>query len=457
LKITRYDGKDIKRVLIGMVTDDVVCARIASKWTPEGLFASRKENLIGRWCVRHVRKYGRAPGREIESLFDDWASGKEGQEETIKFVEGILHHLSSEYEKNGDGYASDYLIDLAGKVFNRVATKRAMEAAEIDLERNKVDDAQRKLIDLGRVELGVGGVIKPGEDYQSWRDALDNEAVKPLIQYPGILGRFVGNEFARDSFVAFMGSSKRGKSWILLDLAYRAVKQRCRVVYFEAGDLSQRQLMRRMGQRALRRPKRSGSYKLPIDYPSSKGDPIVKSKDLEGITPQDCFKVWKKVQRGKDKFRLSCHPNSSLTTETISSLLFDWEREGWVVDVVVVDYADILAPPNGVKESRDRINEIWKHLRRISQEFHCLVVTATQADAASYDRQLLNRRNFSEDRRKHDHVTAMLGINVTDEDKKNGVARFNWLDRRDDAFIESNQVYVAGCLDIGCPIMKSTF
>jgi len=227
------------------------------------------------------------------------------------------------------------------------------------------------------------------------------------------------------------------------------------VAYFQAGDLSQGQVLRRMGMRALRRPKRTGVCKIPVDYPDTSKPPVVEDRTLEAVTPGECLREWHKVQRGRDRFRLSCHPTGSLTVATMSSTLRDWTREGWVPDVVVIDYADVLAPPPGVREKRDQINGNWEHMRRLSQELHCLLVTATQADAASYDLELLRRGNFSEDRRKHDHVTAMLGLNATDADKKVGVTRLNWLDRRDEKFIVGRQVYVAGCLDIVCPAMKS--
>ena len=176
---------------------------------------------------------------------------------------------------------------------------------------------------------------------------------------------------------------------------------------------------------------------------------------MKGVSSRECFQKWSKIQRKGDLFRLSCHSNSSLSLDYISSTVADMAREGWVADIVVIDYADILAPPKGIKDTRDQINENWKQMRRISQDFHCLVLTATQADADSYTRKVLGRRNFSDDRRKHDHVTAMLGLNVTDEDKEYGITRVNWLDRRDDEFTEGRQVYVAGCLSIGCPAMKS--
>ena len=107
-------------------------------------------------------------------------------------------------------------------------------------------------------------------------------------------------------------------------------------------------------------------------------------------------------------------------------------------------------------EGRDKINETWKQMRSLSQKYHCLVVTATQADAASYETDLIRRRNFSEDKRKYAHVTGMIGINQKDpEEKEKEVMRLNWLKLRDGLYSETRCVYIAGCLSIANPAIRS--
>ncbi len=77
--------------------------------------------------------------------------------------------------------------------------------------------------------------------------------------------------------------------------------------------------------------------------------------------------------------------------------------------------------------------EIWKNLRNLSQEkrdgVQPLVITATQADANSYEQDLLTLKNYSEDKRKFAHVTAFFGMNQSPDgrEKKLGVMRYNKL------------------------------
>ena len=118
-----------------------------------------------------------------------------------------------------------------------------------------------------------------------------------LAAHFGMLGEFLGREFGRDSFVAFMASSKRGKSFWLADLDYRAVRQGCRVVHFEAGDLSQRQVMRRFGMRVLRRPRLDKTVQVPVEWEHNDKELKWRSRELAGVTPQEAFKAWEKNRR----------------------------------------------------------------------------------------------------------------------------------------------------------------
>jgi hypothetical protein len=162
-----------------------------------------------------------------------------------------------------------------------------------------------------------------------------------------------------------------------------------------------------------------------------------------------------KVKSKQPMLRLSTHPNDTINVQGIRAILRNWERQGWEPDVVICDYADVLAAPTGVTEPREQINKTWKQLRALSQSLHCLVVTATQADASSYDKPTLTRKNFSDDKRKLSHVTGMVGINSTHDERLSGIRRLNWIVIRDSDLLEGTMVHVAGCVAFCHPTMKS--
>ena len=96
-------------------------------------------------------------------------------------------------------------------------------------------------------------------------------------------------------------------------------------------------------------------------------------------------------------------------------------------------------------------------LFRSSTSLHCLLVTATQCNSEGLEAETLTMRHFSGDMRKLAHATAYLSINQTTDEKRHGVYRMNWLKQRESFFDIARPCYVAGCLDIGNPAIRSTF
>lgn len=460
MKVEKLTGNEERRILIGMVVDPLVCGRISAKWEPE-LFRSKWANIVGDWCSKFYGQYREAPKGNIQGMFESWAS-RHKDKDTVALVERFLSGLSEEYEDLAKESNSDYIIDLAAKHFTRNKTAKLAEQIQGDLDSGEVEQATKRIASWGAVEIGEGAGVDVMMDEQAIIAAFE-EKREPLINYPGALGTFFKDAFERDSFIAFLAPEKRGKTWWLIDVAFRAMLQRKRVAVFSVGDMSQNQMMRRLMVRASRRPLKACKVNYPKDITMDGDRAIVSTEVKEFDQPLDPKAAWDacravmkgKVKSDKSYFRLSTHPNSSISAKGIESILRSWERDGWVADVVVIDYADILMMPDGGDEARNQINATWKQLRSLSQKFHCCLVTATQSDAAGGYEEILGRKNFSEDKRKFAHVTGMLGINQTDDEKRDGVYRLNWIVLREGEFSERHCCHVAGCLAIGNPCVRS--
>jgi hypothetical protein len=159
----------------------------------------------------------------------------------------------------------------------------------------------------------------------------------------------------------------------------------------------------------------------------------------------------------KRNFKISTHPNNTLTISTLKNILNRWERvDNFIPDVVVIDYADLLVA-EGTKEFRHAQNEIWKNLRALSTARDCLVLTATQADGKAYDRDLLKMSNYSEDKRKYAHVTAMFGLNQDKRgrEKQIGMMRINQLVAREGEYDSTATITVLQNLTLGQPFLDS--
>lgn len=180
--------------------------------------------------------------------------------------------------------------------------------------------------------------------------------------------------------------------------------------------------------------------------------------EVEPLTAEEAKKAMSKffLHTGRH-FKLSTHANGTLSVKQIRALLGVWEKQdGFIPDVIIIDYADLLVAEG--KEFRHQQNEIWKGLRTLSQEKgQPLVITATQADAKSYEADRLKLSNFSEDKRKYAHVTAMYGLNQDKEnrEKKIGIMRINEIVIREGEFSSTNEVTVLQNLKRGMPHISS--
>lgn len=465
MRIDKKNSDQERRILIGMIVDPIVLGRITSKYQSQ-MFKSKWANIIAKWCLKYYHKYEKAPVKNIESLFESW-SARTRDKSTVNLVDKFLASLSEEYEDLESESNSNYIIDIAGDYFNQVRIERLVESVESDISEGKPNKAHSRLVGYNKIEMGVGEGINVLQDEEAIREAFDINRKETLIEFPGALGKFFKGSLEREGFIAFMGKKGVGKSFWLQTIAWEAMVQRKRVAFFEVGDMGKNQTMRRLMVRAAKQPRFPSDVYYPIRIYRNEREKVKRKfilKEYEKkLSWQKAYKACQKVMQKKVKskesyFKLSCHFNSTLGVDGIENILQDWEREGgWIPDVIVIDYADILKMEYSNKEGRDCINETWKQLRALSQRRHCLLASATQSDADSYDRGTLKMKNFSDDRRKIDSVTGMIGINQSEGEKKRGIMRLNWISLRDDEFHPSHCVHVAGCLALANPAIKSCF
>ena len=467
MKTTHYQGDNERLILIGLVTGDKILSKVLLGLKNEkDPFRSKWSNVIFRWCRDYHKQFAKAPRKAVMPLFRAYAHKHEDEPET-PLIEKFLATLSEEYQQLAKGMNADYVIDLASKHLALIKYERLRDALEESLLSHNPEEAEETLANFKPVRFASSAIIDVFTDKEAQRAALVEDESEVMIEYPGALGEFFQRHLAREGFIAFLAPEKRGKTFWLLDMAWRAAKLKRRVLFVSAGDMSQRGVLRRLGIRAARRPIEAATVRKPKRLILNEGGkPKVKMDSLSydaRISKREWTRAFEEVHQltasHDSLLKLSCHSTSSLTIEALNGELDNLISIGWIPDVVVLDYMDILAPESGSKnqEFRHQTNESWKAFRRMTQDYHVLGVTATQSDAASYERETITRSNFSEDKRKLSHVTGMVGINQNEEEKKLGVYRLNWVLLREGAYFETRCCYAAGCLALANPAMRSVW
>lgn len=507
MKEINYDDFIERYIVTGLIISDSYIETVR-RLIDVSLFESNSARLISLWCIEYFDQYGKAPGKDIELIFLD--KSKKLDSETTEDIREILAALSDEFSR--EKLNIEYLIEKSIRYFKKRKIESTIENVQTALKKGKVETAESEILSFTPEKSQVSESIEPFQDLSWIRKAL-NIKKEELIKFPKALGKFWSGQFVRDAFVAFVAPEKRGKSFMLLEVAVKAVESNCNVAFFQAGDMSELQQLRRLAIYLSKKsddPKYCGELWIPVldceynqrdtcDREERESDqgifyaneeitfenlveaikdnpeyrpctncqnikPVPYLKLRKAIHPLSVSEVKKRITRWKKHYKgrlkIATYPNETLTISEIKRVLSEWERfDNFVVDVIVIDYADILAPdPDITKfDFRNQINKIWQRLRSLSTEKHCLIVTATQAAASSYDKDLIKLSDFSEDKRKYAHVTAMYGLNQTPEEKKIGVLRINELVVRDGGLQTVNQVKILQRLEIGRPVLTSYF
>lgn len=92
-------------------------------------------------------------------------------------------------------------------------------------------------------------------------------------------------------------------------------------------------------------------------------------------------------------------------------------------DMVVVDYADIMAPDHRVNDSIENSKSIYLALRAIATEENIAMLTATQTNREGFKSTVVKAEHVADDFNKVRTVDIMISINVTDEERAAGEAR----------------------------------
>ena len=430
MRITKSDQRIERHILIGLIVSDEFTREIISE-LDLNFFQNKAVRTLVKWCIDYFHKYGEPPKKQIQVLYEDESDRLD--EDVQEYLGELLQSLSEQYDLEADqiDFNAPFYLDRAIKYFKKRQLKELASKLEVAIENDKVDEAEILVHKFKPVERKTEEDFDPFALKEDELEAAFQTLGEPLFALPGPLGKLMNLQFYRSSFIAFQGAEKVGKTWFLQELMFRALRARRRVAFFEAGDLTKEQRLARLYSRLAGKPwvpiGDVEVVKVPapeiVDEELMKFE--IKEVDVPVLTAQDVIQAQKKFAKlYRGKLRFSVHANSTLTPKKIDNILEEWElREDWVPDVIIIDYADILASDQKYTDQRSQINQIWKDLRALSQKWQCSLITATQADAASYKRDTQSLSNFSEDKRKYAHVTAMFALNRTEDERRLGALR----------------------------------
>jgi len=483
-----------RNITIGMIASADFLREVDHIYRPELLQSQAAKTICG-WCIRHFRKHNAAPNQDIQLVYSAYARRGLLDSDQQEDIEDILQDLSDDFAENQINVG--VLTDEAIKYFAERAVILLADEIKVDALRGDYRSACAKIGGFLAPDKMVQANPDFFADDPERTRKIFEDVPEPIVEYSGKLGELLNEHMVRGGFVAFLGQEKIGKTWILMDIAFQAQRNSRKVAFFAAGDMSKSAMELRKYIYLSRRSdkiKYCGDLIVPVAdcWKNQNGDcqhgpgmaPMAGKTRLKHwdkknpiaeilkpifyefpghITCRKCqgeadfigaawLKIrekcqpltWKEGYEAERQFvkrvrgggwNFAEYPADTLSPRMLEQQLEIWKSQGFLPDVVLVDYPDIMDVNEEDKrlDQRHRKNSIWKKLRAIAHKWHCLVVVVTQADADAYKKEWLELDNFSEDKRQYAHATAFFGLNQTDSEAEIGLFRINQLMVREGA------------------------
>lgn len=498
-------GDEEVKLLTGLIVSTEFCQRVMRMVRPEHLqdMPSRK---VLRWVTTYWEQYQKAPGREIRTIYD--VEAPQLQEAEANVIEGVLAGLSSEYEDTTTNWA--YQADLSRAYIRKRNAEVHMDQARLLVERGDLDQAEDLLNHYTTVSQQTSEWRFPLVDAELQHQSI-NQIDSGLFKMEGTLGGVFG-WWQRGWLVALVGAYKVGKTWWLIEIAAQAARAKLNVAVVSI-EMGVEEMTARFMMSATALPEEAGDVQIPVwDCAKNQDDtctlrhrvnktpPPLDRDDNPVFDPDSKYKpctacmrspewhheysvaTWFDVVHKPKSFRASGVRDTAAYAEqygggriaTIScpgATLSDVEAEldnlearGFVPDVLVLDYADILAK-EGTGEEWQQLDAMWQYMPVMAKKRHLLFVTASQGTSEALKSRTLRNDQVAGTRRKLGHVHLGISINqVTDDDKMKGrrseraagVVRLGTMVRRQGR-TPHEQVWVLQALGLGQPAMDAWY
>ena len=170
--------------------------------------------------------------------------------------------------------------------------------------------------------------------------------------------------------------------------------------------------------------------KTVIHYTLELQDTVVGSRYDSCLTkiPLDSLlsfkeKIYEEIQDIEGKLIIKEYPTKSASTQTLKNHLEKLRMRSIEVDMIIVDYADLLRPITSQREKRNELESIYEELRGLAQEFKCLIWTASQTNRSGLNAEVITMESISEAFNKCFVADFIFSISRTIDDKMANTGR----------------------------------
>jgi replicative DNA helicase len=196
-----------------------------------------------------------------------------------------------------------------------------------------------------------------------------------------------------------------GKSWVLAKIGAEAMKQGKNVVHF--------------------------TLELNENYVGLRYDACFTGIDFQNIR-NNIDIVRKKIEQVPGKLFIKYFPIKTVSAHHLKMHTERIAMLGSKIDLIIVDYADILRPYQSERNSNSysEAGGIYEELRSVAGELQVPIWSASQSNRAAMDEDIIQANNISDSYRKIMTADFVMSLSRKVTDKVSNTARFHIIKNR---------------------------
>ncbi len=405
-----------------------------------GSIISRK---IAQICLDYYAQYKTAPEQHFNDEIHAAIAHLDTEEKQdyvdfIQRLEGITPNF-------------DYVLSrISSFVKQREFEKSAIKFAELTADED-FDGAESLMYQT--LKKGIYEKEEAFDYLTNFNNLEKRGQTESYLMTTGItaLDKLIGG-YKRGEVLCAMGGYKGKKTWFLLYLAKIAVEQGLNVIYF-SHEVTVEELEMRLDMMLSKRASLEKYFGTVQEYPIY--DP--KTKQIQ-IQPEKIRSIYNSnivkfnrnlLGQGQGQLKFKKYPMGTCSIERMENYIDYLEQfHGFVPDVIITDYVEIMDLSKYGNEIRHQINQGYIKLKGLADERNVFVATVSQVTTGALEKEKITMKDIAEDRRKVGNVDLMLAVSGTNEQDRLGMGRITIIATRSRGDMGQHCMY-SHCLPIG--------
>ena len=192
-------------------------------------------------------------------------------------------------------------------------------------------------------------------------------------------------------------------------------------------------VLAKMGAEAMRQGKNVLHYTLELNenYVGLRYDACFTGIDFQNIR-NNIDIVKKKIAEVPGKLIIKYFPIKTVSAHSLKLHAERIQTLGTKIDMIIVDYADILRPSQSERNSNSysEAGGIYEELRGVAGELQVPIWSASQSNRAAMDEDIIQANNISDSYRKIMTADFVISLSRKMSDKQANTARFHVIKNR---------------------------